>query len=192
MILWGGTNTARLKDGARYNPAEDRWTALTTNGAPVARSGHGAVWTGSDMIIWGGDVDAAGPVNDGAAYSPLSDSWRALSANGAPPARTGHAVVWTGDDMLVWGGLGTSGYLTDTWAYRPGREFPLLAMSLTSSNAVVVWWPKAYGSWQLQETTNLASTGSVWIASSYVTNGLKFVHRESQPAASKFYRLYQP
>src|SRR4029077_15660130 len=34
---------------------DDTWTATSTSNAPEARSGHTAVWTGSEMIVWGGD-----------------------------------------------------------------------------------------------------------------------------------------
>ena len=33
---------------------DDTWTATSTTNAPETRSGHTAVWTGSEMIIWGG------------------------------------------------------------------------------------------------------------------------------------------
>jgi hypothetical protein len=33
----------------------DTWTATSTANAPDARSGHTAVWTGSEMIVWGGN-----------------------------------------------------------------------------------------------------------------------------------------
>src|SRR5438552_1863612 len=33
---------------------DDTWTATSTTGAPVARERHTAVWTGSEMIVWGG------------------------------------------------------------------------------------------------------------------------------------------
>jgi N-acetylneuraminic acid mutarotase len=43
-----------LNDGGRYNPAADSWMAVTTTGAPAGRYSHTAVWTGSEMIVWGG------------------------------------------------------------------------------------------------------------------------------------------
>src|SRR5262249_47636838 len=59
MIVWGGYNAADFSaygDGGRYNPATGNWTLL--NGAsasvPGPRVGHTAVWTGGEMIIWGG------------------------------------------------------------------------------------------------------------------------------------------
>src|SRR5438046_2115510 len=33
---------------------DDTWTATSTTGAPAARERHTAVWTGSEMIVWGG------------------------------------------------------------------------------------------------------------------------------------------
>ena len=36
--------------------AQDSWTPTSTYGAPVARNRHTAVWTGTRMIVWGGNV----------------------------------------------------------------------------------------------------------------------------------------
>ena len=38
-------------------PCTDQWTATSTTNAPSARDGHTAVWTGSEMIVWGGFGD---------------------------------------------------------------------------------------------------------------------------------------
>ena len=46
---------AVLNTGGRYNPSTDSWTATSTTNAPDARYSHTAVWTGSEMIVWGGD-----------------------------------------------------------------------------------------------------------------------------------------
>ena len=57
MIVWGGARISMptyLDTGARYNPATDSWTATGTSGAPAARSAPTSVWTGSEMIVWGG------------------------------------------------------------------------------------------------------------------------------------------
>ena len=45
---------AYLNTGGRYNPSTDSWTATSTTNAPTARVTHTAVWTGSEMIVWGG------------------------------------------------------------------------------------------------------------------------------------------
>lgn len=58
MIIWGGVTTfcsGPLNTGARYNPSTDTWTAMSVTGAPTPRLAHSAVWTGTHMIVWGGD-----------------------------------------------------------------------------------------------------------------------------------------
>jgi hypothetical protein len=65
--------------------------------APLGpRSRHVAVWTGREMLVWGGDG------SDAAAYDPASDTWRVLPPSPFP-ARVGTTAVWTGSEMLLWG-----------------------------------------------------------------------------------------
>ena len=52
--------TSYLNTGGRYNPSTDSWTATSTTNAPAARYDHTAVWTGSEMIVWGGYDNAIG------------------------------------------------------------------------------------------------------------------------------------
>ena len=54
MIIWGGNNGGFLNTGGRYNPVTNSWTATSTINVPAARGYHTAVWTGSEMIVWGG------------------------------------------------------------------------------------------------------------------------------------------
>src|SRR5438477_1698558 len=77
---------------------DDTWTATSLTNAPTARYGHTAVWTGSEMILWGGGS------NTGGRYNPSTDSWTATSTTNAPTARSPHTAVWTGSEMIVWGG----------------------------------------------------------------------------------------
>ena len=82
---------------------DDTWTATTTTNAPENRSGHTAVWTGSEMIVWGGGAGLM--FNTGGKYNPSTDSWTATSISNAPSARVNHTAVWSGSEMIVWGGL---------------------------------------------------------------------------------------
>ena len=84
MIVWGGGDT-NLNTGGRYNPATDTWTATSTTNAPVGREVHTAVWTGSEMIVWGGIGTLE--LNTGGRYNPDTDSWTATSLTNAPTAR---------------------------------------------------------------------------------------------------------
>src|SRR5437899_445340 len=85
---------------------DDTWTPTSLINAPAARFNHTAVWTGSEMIVWGGQ----GPItNIGGRYNPNTDSWTATSTTNATAARFNHTAVWTGSEMIVWGGYNSSG-----------------------------------------------------------------------------------
>jgi hypothetical protein len=51
---------------------DDTWTATSTTNAPDGRDGHTAVWTGSEMIVWGGYNGTY--FNTGGRYNPGTDS----------------------------------------------------------------------------------------------------------------------
>ncbi len=71
MIIWGGNDGSPnySNTGGRYNPETDSWTATSTTNAPDGREDHTAVWTGSEMIVWGGGYFM---VNTGGRYCVLS------------------------------------------------------------------------------------------------------------------------
>ena len=122
MIIWGGYSFqvgGYLNTGGRYNPSTNSWTATSINNPPSARSGHSAVWTGAEMIVWGGssDVDT---YNTGGRYNPVTDTWIATSAINTPTARSEHTAVWTGSEMLIWGGYNSAiGYTAVGGRYNP-------------------------------------------------------------------------
>ena len=51
---------------------------------PPPRSGHTAVWTDSEMIVWGGSNVDNDFFNTGARYNPDIDSWVATNITNAP------------------------------------------------------------------------------------------------------------
>jgi len=67
MIVWGGLGIGYLNTGGRYNPGTDSWTATSTTNAPSGRAFHTAVWTGSEMIVWGG-ADGTSYLNTAGRY----------------------------------------------------------------------------------------------------------------------------
>src|SRR5205814_1886774 len=114
MIVWGGVHCCRVfkfNTGGRYNPISDSWKATATAGAPEKRTAHTAVWTDSEMVVWGG-ANSDGELNDGGRYDPKTDSWTATSTSSAPAARDSHTAVWTGSEMIVWGGYGMNNLRT--------------------------------------------------------------------------------
>jgi N-acetylneuraminic acid mutarotase len=108
-----------LNDGERYNPATDSW-AGTADSAPAGRYQHTAIWTGSELIVWGG-YSGGVRLAVGGRYNPAANSWTAVSTTGAPSGRSSHTAVWTGSEMIVWGGIGLIGNSNDTWSYTPGK-----------------------------------------------------------------------
>jgi hypothetical protein len=104
MIVWGGNDwlfLGDLNDGARYAPTTDSWTPTSLLGAPTPRIAQG-VWTGSELVLWGGENDSSG-----GRYDPLTDSWRPTTLVDAPQVRAGGrwSTVWTGNEMIIWGGI---------------------------------------------------------------------------------------
>jgi len=111
MIVWGGFSGfpafQPLNDGAKYNPQTDSWTTVASMAAPSVRVNHTAVWTGAEMIVWGGFSCMGCPnpeLGTGARYNPATNAWTATSGVGAPAPRGNHTAVWTGSTMIVWGG----------------------------------------------------------------------------------------
>src|SRR5205807_5826969 len=75
MIVSGGSsntgpNYSYFNTGGRYNTSTGTWTATSTANAPSARIFHTAVWTGSEMIVWGGNDVVVGRANTGGRYNP--------------------------------------------------------------------------------------------------------------------------
>ena len=132
MIIWGGFSCSAcfapgLADGALYDPGTNTWTQMQTTNAPSARGYHSAVWTGSEMIVWGGDNDAV-LTDSGGIYTPEFDSWVATNLSNAPAPRHCHVAVWTGSTMAIVGGqtttytaCGTSSNISNT-----GAQYDLL------------------------------------------------------------------
>ena len=92
--------------GARYNPIIDSWitTSVGTN-VPEARTAHTAIWTGSEMIIWGGQTDEVTQFNTGGRYDPSTDSWQptSIGMNVPDECLSYCSLDWPGDDHLGWG-----------------------------------------------------------------------------------------
>jgi N-acetylneuraminic acid mutarotase len=126
MIVWAGCPHfqcfSTLGDGARYHPPTDSWSPVSASGAPEARGEHVAVWTGQEMIVWGGGEYFAGVLDTGGIYDPMADEWRATPVDGAPQARNKHTAVWSGTEMVVWGGQGDAGFLASGGRYDPSAD----------------------------------------------------------------------
>jgi hypothetical protein len=104
LVIWGGAQPGGaegyvpLSDGAIYNPRSNTWRDLAA--APIsARFNANTVWTGSEMIVWGG-TGTSGLLGDGAAYNPTTNTWRMIAKSPLGP-RSSSDTLWTGSEMLV-------------------------------------------------------------------------------------------
>jgi hypothetical protein len=136
MIIWGGVSGVieidpdfggddpSFGDGGRYDPSTESWQPVSEQGAPSPRAAHSAIWTGEEMIVWGGIAyDGEWKTfHDGGRYDPVTDSWRPISLVGAPAARYRHVAVWTGSKMIVWGGLAPGESGRDGGVYDPATD----------------------------------------------------------------------
>ena len=143
MILWGGNSPSAsipflpVNTGGRYNPHTDSWTPTSTTDAPTGRSSHGAIWTGSRMVVWGGKTSAFSTTDTGGRYDPVADTWTATSTAGAATGQDGPRMVWTGSEMIVWGGAGSLSNTPDGDVFSGGRYNPLTDAwtPITTANA---------------------------------------------------------
>jgi hypothetical protein len=157
MVVWGGFYYDALgrfftvNSGGRYDPALDTWRPTTLTGAPTARWGHTAVWTGARVLVWGGEDQSGNKLATGGRYDPALDTWSPISTSGAPTARRYHTAVWTGSRMVVWGGEGavfpfnTGGRydpVSDSWQPTATTGAPQARHSHTAvwtGSRMVVW-----------------------------------------------------
>lgn len=115
------------------------WQVLPVS-AFDGRRGAAIVWTGEQLIVWGGTTPGAGPppengwpvASDGGIYDAAADAWFPLPSG--PAGRSGATALWTGEEMLVIGGGAPGGA-----AYRPAtRQWrPLLTHPLPAAPAAV-------------------------------------------------------
>lgn len=197
MIIWGGDTSIAtgscVNSGARYNPTTNSWSATQTTSAPTARCEHTAVWTGKDMIIWGGRSTGTTAVNTGSRYSPAYNTWTATTTTSAAAARYKHTAVWTGSDMIIWGGVSSGGSTTlntgskynpngNSWTAMTTTSAPSARIRHTAiwtgSNMVV--WGGSSGSTYYQSGGLYDPSANSWTATS--TGGSVPSARESHSA----------
>ncbi len=157
MIVWGGalgSTQSPVNTGRRYDPVDDRWSWTSQVNAPSSRFSHTGVWTGSEMIVWGGYAGGIErrDLDTGGRYDPLTDSWVDTSLIHNPGPRDLHTAVWTGSEMIVWGGQGAANTggrydpATDTWSptNREGAAGARMQHTAVWTGAEMIVWGGDY------------------------------------------------
>jgi hypothetical protein len=143
MIVWGGRASLgggpALATGALYYPAKNVWKTIAIDAnTPAGRWGQSAVWTGSKMLVWGGE-NSTGQLGDGGTFDPaVGGGWTPIApAVGSASPRTLHTAVWTGvttNSMLVWGGYGPDPMNAPTY-FADGAVYDIMGAAWGPMNA---------------------------------------------------------
>ncbi|HEU5003077.1 MAG TPA: hypothetical protein VFW71_09905 [Actinomycetota bacterium] len=133
------TPVRTLGGGSLAGAGPDTWTGIPK--APVApRNQFLEAWTGSQMLVWGGDAGTS-ELADGAAFTPAAGTWDTIPA-GPLPATAGPVGAWDGSELLVFAGNPTpatspgAAYNPATGRWRSLKPFPLGAVGDAGSYAV--------------------------------------------------------
>jgi N-acetylneuraminic acid mutarotase len=176
MVIAGGYDGTNVQgDVVSYDPTTDKWTLWSSVGPIASRYSHAAVWTGSQMILWGGIDDSNSPTNTGTIYNPAQRSVvKNMNTAGAPTARYYCEGVWSGTDVIVWGGVAGTAFndgarynpTTDKWASMAatslaGRE----RFSLTwTGKEMIIWGGDPYGPSGYNDGAVYSAAGNSWSA----------------------------
>jgi hypothetical protein len=126
------------------------WTELPP--PPQAAGGATSVWTGTQLISWGGYVSDSATekytyLATGSAFDPSSDTWTPIPV--APEARSDATAIWTGSEALfLFGQNGTKTYpdgvafdpATEAWrAVAPTPIDPYFATAVWTGTELIAW-----------------------------------------------------
>ncbi|MGZ3723381.1 MAG: Kelch repeat-containing protein [Bdellovibrionales bacterium] len=210
MIVWGGSDYTKMivrqptpcpsfqdcsvtdtgydyGDGGLYDPVTGVWTAIPSTGAPSARADASAVWTGTAMLVWGGNDYSqnqfiAGPLQNtcvgtlkipaatnGKAFNPKTGIWTPISSANGANGFSGSAV-WNGKNLLFLNGISliTDPYIWDCFSNVNTPNYQRVANR--------VGYDPATDSWNLTMTAAGAPSlrnhhTSVWTGTSMIVWG---------------------
>jgi hypothetical protein len=132
---WSGTKMWIESSAAR--PPDDPYHL--DPGPLEPRGGQTVLWTGGEMLVWGGATsDAPATRIDGAAFDPDTGVWRPI----AEPPLEGlqpNAAVWTGDVMVVIARDATLTYDPDADSWETIGEGLLAGQAIWVDDRPFVW-----------------------------------------------------
>jgi hypothetical protein len=110
LFVFGGANASgtALGDAAIYDPATNTWTLVTAiANAPSPRWGATAVWTGTEILVYGGRATTSGAaLMSGASYDPATGQWSPIATGSVGHV---HPVGGASSSQAVfWGGWGAT------------------------------------------------------------------------------------
>lgn len=126
MLVVGGASHRSVVTA--YDPKTDTWETLPNTNAPPGRTEGSAVWTGTEVVWFGGRqfVGGCSPFCwywESYAYSSVTGSWIQKAdparVSGSHFARFGHAAAWVGGAMIAYGGSNPYTVFSNAEAFDP-------------------------------------------------------------------------
>jgi Kelch motif len=142
------TSTPEQSTSATVDSLPEGWTDLGPLPGDLSST---TVWTGSEILVWGGGgEDGPGPLRaDGFRLNPISGETTPVPEAPIAP-RANAAAAWTGQELLIWGGwsegppfLDDGAALdptTDTWRTLPPAPIsPRVPLSAWTGTEWILW-----------------------------------------------------
>jgi len=168
VLVWGGTGMDNVftpiaeNTGGRYNPATNIWSAMSTTNSPSARFSHCAVWTGSEMLVFGGrDYNPSVLMTDGGRYNPSTDTWTTMASYPIDASWGGEwQCVWSGTEMIA-----MTVRSNNNWS---GFDYPIASEHLAGRyNPLTNNWQ----TFTIKENTYRWKASTVWTGSEMIIWG---------------------
>ncbi|MES2746265.1 MAG: hypothetical protein V4655_12615 [Bdellovibrionota bacterium] len=165
-LIVGDTTSTSLATIRAYDPRTNLWRILTAPQEFGARHDVAAVWTGKEVLIWGGfrtKGTSTDWVYSGFLLNPETGAFRSVKTPDfwSPRSSTSkddprQTVIWTGENAIIWGG-------TDSKTTDP------LGAILEVTDKAIAWKKMNVSSEAAPE--RLASHTAVWTGSKMVIWG---------------------
>lgn len=160
----------RVVSGGTGLPADGVWIESTATRPPnhesyldpgplSFRGDHDVIWTGREMIVWGGaDGDRLPNLIDGAAFDPETSEWRMVAPIPVEYSRVTRAV-WADDGMIVVSREATFAYSADedAWTVLGEGLYP------PETHGFLVWTGDEVGAWTSSGIHTFDIDSGVWV-----------------------------
>ena len=142
------------------------WITSAADGVPSPRFGQAGLWTGQEVIVWGGSLGSGTDSGSGGRYRPDLDTWQAISPVNAPSARSQHTAVWSGQEFLVWGGFGAGAFLQTGGRFNPSNQI-WTTINVTNApvgreNPMAAWTGSRFLVWGGRNVNGLLGNGGLY------------------------------
>lgn len=116
ILYFGEDEHGHQRGILEFDPVTNAWSYLNSDPLWSQLEPRYSVWTGSEVVIWGGKDFVKGSTffrNYGLRFNPVTNLIAKVSPPPFPIGKISHSVTWTGNEIIVWGGL-AQGFDVDT------------------------------------------------------------------------------